>query len=120
MRKTNVIPGAVGLCAGRHEMPVSEYIFDQVSDVFAFEKMRTVALDFVRSHCDVREIGGDDGVYHSVGFKPLNVIVTGLSSLTAEVVGACAELRTDLVLWHFDRESGEYVGQQFSFSRLLW
>lgn len=107
-----------GLCRGRHEMDVSGYIFDNVEDVFDFDEFHRIAVEFIKSHCDVIEITFDDGIRRPVGMKQLEVVVTGLTALTSEIVGACAEMRTNLVLWHYDRETGTYHPQRFAFRTL--
>lgn len=108
-----------GLCAGRHEMDVAGYIFDRIDNVFDYDEIHRVAKKFIREHCDVHDVMFDDGFKRPVGDKTLRVVVTGLSALTAEIVGCCAELRTNLALYHYDRDTGEYRMQAFRFSRLL-
>lgn len=108
-----------GICAGRHDMPVCGYIFDEVKDVFDFESIHERIVDFVRVHGDVHEMTLEDGYAHPVGFGRIDVAVTGLTCLTAELVATCAEMRTDLCLYHYNRDNGEYMPQMFRFSRTI-
>lgn len=124
----------VGLCAGRHDMPVKEFIFPQVVDPTDFEGMKSVAMDFIKSHvgtkpsmhgplynyCGVHPgydgYGGID--WESIdymdfmdGDKPLVVYVTGLTACVAAVISACVSCGVDLTLMHYDRASGGYLPQ---------
>ena len=103
---------AVGLCAGRHNLPVKGYIYEDVRDVHDFDEIQRIADNFVRDNGGIREITDDYGETVIVG-KSLDVVVTGLTALTAAVMAACAWYGVSLTLWHFDRESGEYVPQTF-------
>ena len=111
----------VGLIRGRHPLPVNEYIFESIEDVLDFDHLNEVVVGFIKTHCnptfewgcgvnqadytDIRVRTGDD----------LNVYVTGLTAATAEVVAAAAEFGINLTLWHFDRDTGDYVPQYFRF-----
>jgi len=83
----------IGLVKGRHEMPVSEYVFEQLEDVLDFDGMYKHALETLR------------GVDH------VDLYVTGLTAATAAVIRACYEYKCGLVLWHYDVASGEYKHQ---------
>lgn len=112
---------SVGLIKGRHPLPVEEYILDSVEDVLDFNRLHETVFGFIKTHCnptskwgigvnqldhsDVKVATGDD----------LDVYVTGLSAATAEVVASCAEFGINLRLWHFDRDTGNYVPQCFWF-----
>lgn len=113
----------VGLCAGRHELPVSTYIFEHIDDVLDFSKMNSIAEKFVVEHCHPRFTSGQ-GVNQTgytvvkclISDDPLNVVVTGLTACTVAVMWACALYGVDLTLWHFDRDSGKYMPQHCNFS----
>lgn len=111
----------VGLCAGRHDIPVSNYIFDEVRDVIDFNNLNKVAEKFVLDNCNTHIINGQglsqegyDDVPVWTG-NPIHVVVTGLTACTTAVMWACACYGVDLTLWHFNRENGEYVPQRFNF-----
>ena len=112
---------AVGLCAGRHDIPVTEYIFDQVEDVLDFTSLQKQALEFVGKHCNLRNTWGT-GVnqvdYSDVQINRgdhLDVVVTGLTACTTALMYACACNGVNLTLWHYDRATGDYAPQQFYF-----
>lgn len=88
---------SVGLVRGRHEMPVTAYIFENVENVLDFAFLRKGAQEFVAG------IPADAG---------LELYVTGLTAATAEVIRACAMAGVALTLRHFDRETGLYVPQE--------
>ena len=94
MTNTNNI--AVGLCASRHSMPVSGYIFPETVDPMAFDAMEQTVSDFIASE----------------GVKSLVVYVTGLTAATAAVIKVCAAQGIGLTLMHYNRETGEYVPQK--------
>jgi hypothetical protein len=110
----------VGLCAGRHDMPVSDFIFPQVVDPTDFRAMsRTVDafLDTrVGSHISHRprynavSIDDNDDEFWE-GNRPLVVYVTGLTACVAAVISGCVYWGIDLTLMHYDRASGSYLPQ---------
>lgn len=87
----------VGLIKGRHEMPVESYIFDVIENVLDFDAIHNGVVSFMKKNIDsdVR----------------LVVYVTGLTSVTAEVIKVCALNQVKLTLMHYDRESGNYLPQ---------
>ena len=106
----------VGLCAGRHQLPVDEYIYGEIKDVLDFAGLLHIADKYVHEHCNPRNaINGWDDTKIVVG-EPLNVIVTGLTPCTAAVMYACACYGVDLTLWHYDREADDYKPQSFRFA----
>jgi hypothetical protein len=109
----------VGLIEGRHNMPVSSYIFDKVEDMFDYAGIRKHIEDFIRS-----EVGVDyceDGiVYTNSGLKHLVVYVTGLTAVACELVDACNALGVPLTLMHYDRDTGEYRPQFLGTDEAVW
>ena len=111
----------VGLCAGRHELPVSSYIYETIEDVTDFAAIESAASDFVLANCNVRERGVP--INHTIDSdliprrgvfsaeKGIALVVTGLTQCTTAVIKACAYFGVPLRLFHFDRESGEYLEQ---------
>lgn len=104
----------VGLCAGRHDMPVEEFIFPQVVDPTDFRGMEFVVGDFIKSRVGIHEeIQSDTGGEFEVTFgdRPLVVYVTGLTACVVAVVKVCMFYGVDLTLMHYDRASGGYLPQ---------
>lgn len=84
-----------GVCAGRHEIPVTDYIFDEICDVTDFDAMFSIAAKKIRR-----------------GPERVHLYVTGLTPATLAIVSACRRLGRELVAFHFDKESGEYIPQR--------
>ena len=113
--------GTVGLCAGRHDIPVEKYIFSEVNDVLDFATLNATAEAFIKANCSIRiecGVGINQIDYTDVecykGNK-LHVVVTGLTQCTTAVMYACASYGVPLTLWHYNCENGEYVPQKFNF-----
>lgn len=112
-------PVVVGLCAARHAMPVTEYIYPESVDPTDFSGMEKVAEDFVLQHVGLTvterqaldQRYGEDVPCWS-GKRSLIVYVTGLTACTAAVIKVCALNGVNLTLMHYDRESGEYLPQR--------
>jgi hypothetical protein len=119
---SNIPESAVGLCAGRHNIPVEKYIFTEVPDVMDFRSMNSVVAQFILKNCNPRTTyaaGGpaqDDyiDVCRWTG-DPLDVVVTGLTQCTTTVMWGCACYGIPLTLWHYNRDTGDYVPQRFDF-----
>lgn len=108
----------VGLIKDRHSMPVQEYIFDRVINVFDYEYMTNVVNSFLRTRMDIEITEGIalnqcdlETVPIIKGKKKLVVYVTGLTSATAEVIKWCAKHGVSLTLMHFDYSTGGYRSQ---------
>lgn len=108
----------VGLIKDRHSMPVQEYIFDRVINVFDYEYMTNVVNSFLRTRMDIEITEGIalnqcdlEAVPIIKGKKKLVVYVTGLTSATAEVIKWCAKHGVSLTLMHFDYSTGGYRSQ---------
>lgn len=114
---TNTV--TVGLIAGRHELPVDRYIFDEIKDVLDFEAVKAGVSAFLQEQVGITQKTGtciNQNDYTDVqmfsGCKKLVVYVTGLTSVVAEVISQCALNGVSLTLMHFDRDSGKYVPQR--------
>ena len=112
-------PVVVGLCAARHAMPVTEFIFPEVVNPTDFDGMEKVAEDFILQHVGLtaterqaldQRYGEDVPCW--TGKRSLIVYVTGLTACTAAVIKVCALNGVSLTLMHYDRESGEYMPQR--------
>ena len=90
----------VGLCKGRHEMPVTDYIFRDELEPTNYGKMHLVAGG------EVRKIQKANPTMEVLG-----VYVTGLTAALAAVIFACQQVGIGVVLYHYNRDSGEYDSQ---------
>lgn len=86
----------LGLCRGRHEIPVESYIYPQNLDPTNVDGIQQRAYDVLYSN-------GDDW--------QLSLYVTGLTVALVAVIKACRDLGIPLTLYHYNRETGEYYPQ---------
>ena len=108
----------VGLIKGRHEMPVDSYIFDEINDVLDFNNMNKQIVNFINNNinvysvygCGINQIGYED-VEILTSDTRLIVYITGLTSVTAELIKVCALKGISLTLMHYDRDTGDYLPQ---------
>lgn len=111
----------LGLIKGRHEMPVDEYIFDEIENPLdfagmmnaAYKKFQELFPEGTLKH--VRAADTDARDYFS---GHIDIYVTGLTSATLAVYNAAALIGLDVTFWHFNRETSEYV-PQVMYSRFL-
>ena len=93
--RNEMLDKKMGLIEGRHDMPVSDYIFkDGDFDVFDFGWMKN------RVH---------EALFDT---KSLDLYVTGLTVALVEVINYCVYNDIDLTLYHYNKETGEYVSQE--------
>lgn len=84
-----------GLVSGRHEMPVEEYIFTEIEDMFKFFNLEVQAISSIKKTSDL-----------------LVLYVTGLTVATVSVLNVAKKLGyKDVVLKHYNRDSGLYESQ---------
>lgn len=108
----------VGLIAGRHNLPVDKYIFEEIQDVLDIKSIHCRISEFLETEvgitqdfgtcinqCDYTDVEGFWGQRHLV------VYVTGLTVVATELVRMCALNGVSLTLMHYDRETGNYVEQ---------
>ncbi len=90
----------LGLCQGRHSIPqVTEYIFTQEVnplDVDGLTRQAVTNLFKLKKQ----------------GVTTINLYVTGLTVALVAVINAAITHGITLILWHFDRESGNYYPQE--------
>ena len=87
----------IGLCKGRHEIrEVQDYIFPQEVNPLDVKGLEETALKTV-SKIEANE---------------LHIYVTGLTVALIASLNACKKLSKQVVLYHFDRTSGEYYPQE--------
>lgn len=107
-----------GLIEGRHDMPVEDYLLDEVENVLDFKEIRhklrkklsEVPFEFEVSIREVPySLEGD--ITCRVSKDILKVYVTGLTAAVAELISVCTEEGVPLILMHYDRKKGRYVPQ---------
>ena len=85
-----------GLCAGRHDLPVSDFIFADGDITFPINP--TALLDIVATKLNFVNFG-----------DKLDVYVTGLPPATVAVIKFCSIKGIKLTLKHFDRDSNSFI-----------
>ena len=90
-------------------MPVDKYIFEgDIQNVHDYEKISAKILEFLEDEVSI-------GVYTDIqclqGNKKLEVYVTGLTPVTAELIKLCALNGISLTLFNFNSVTGEYERQ---------
>lgn len=106
------------LIPGRHDFPENEgYVYpDGIENTQDYEGMSNTAHEFLARVADIHPVYGvglnscEDSLMF-VGSYHLCVYVTGLTSATAALIGACAENGVALTLLHFNKDTGCYDPQ---------
>lgn len=109
----------VGLIRGRHEMPVDKYIFDDdIQNVHDYKKISAKILKFLEDEINIGVCIGqalNSYDYTDIeclkGRKNLEVYVTGLTPVTAELIKLCALNGISLTLFNVNSVTGEYERQ---------
>jgi len=110
----------LGLVEGRHEMPVSSYVFNEISaDITDIATLNNLAYD------NIMNIGGWDAndtelwigsTFAAEGYAPheciLHLYVFELTYVVIAVLNACRALWLDVILYHYDRDTDSYYPQQ--------
>ena len=87
----------ISLCKGRHEIKeVQEYIYPQEVNPLNVKGLEETAIEIVS------KIEADE----------LHIYVTGLTVALIASLNACNKSNKKVVLYHFDRASGEYYPQE--------
>lgn len=84
----------IGLCQGRHSMPVDNFVFDT-----EVNPTDTKTLEAAANAAIAEEV------------TEVDLYVTGLTVAFAAVVKVCTDRGIGLTAYHYDRESGEYYPQ---------
>ena len=109
----------VGLIKDRHEMPVDKYIFESdIQNVHDYEKISAKILEFLEDEVSIGVYTGqalNSYDYTDIqclgGNKNLEVYVTGLTPVTAELIKLCALNGISLTLFNFNSATGKYERQ---------
>lgn len=116
---TTTAPVTVGLCASRHAMPVTEFIFPEAVNPTDFDGMERIVEKFILHrvglcHAERKALDQayNDDVVCYTGKRNLIVYVTGITAATAAVIKVCALNGVSLTLMHYDRATGKYLPQQ--------
>lgn len=84
-----------GLISGRHAMPVDEYVFDEIENMFSFFDLEVKALSSIEKTSDL-----------------LVLYITGLTVATVSVLNVAKKLGyKEVVLKHYNRDNGLYESQ---------
>lgn len=112
----------LGLCAGRHEMPVNAYIFDRIDNPMAFDEMECAAskriwelmrdAGVLRVQAIVGVPGSMDCVTRYIYNCEVMIYVTGLSSALIAAINALTDIGVrSITLMHYDNSDGSYQPQ---------
>ena len=85
-----------GVCRGRHEMPVDDYIFEEITEPMNFI-MGLYATAAKKIPQDATRVA---------------IYVTGLTQATLAITAVCATRNIELWAYHYDKETGEYKPQR--------
>ena len=109
---------SVGLVAGRHDIPVSEYIFpDGIDDVTDFVGMEQIATKFFKkiyslgSHTEWNSTPDYTDYEISVGDYVVRIYVTGLTAALIAAINAANVFQVRVQIMHFDRNTNTYIPQ---------
>ena len=84
-----------GLIKGRHNLPIEDYVFDEIDDMFKFFNLEVKALSSIKKTSDM-----------------LVLYVTGLTVATIAVLNIAKKLGyKDVVLKHYNKDNGLYECQ---------
>ena len=105
-KKTKKTILTVGLVQGRHKIPVDNYVFEEIVHSNGFAELILIGLTAEARYWMNRNLAGVDRLeLYITGFTP---------ALTAFLIEwNKLEPECDLVLMHYDNETGDYVGQTY-------
>lgn len=89
----------IGVCEGRHEMPVEKYIYGQQVNPLDVNGLETQAEK------RLLELKGD--------CNQLHLYVTGLTVAVIATIKVAKEMFDSVVLLHYNRDSNSYYQQMF-------
>lgn len=85
--------GKFELCKGRHQTPANEAIFENTINPTNICKLDYVAWQKIHR------------------YEAIELYVTGMTPALIAVLNIAAREHISVVLWHYDRETGEYFSQ---------
>lgn len=86
----------LGLCRGRHELPVKDYIYENEIDPLDLDKLENTAFNKLKDY--------DSG--------KLELYVTGLTVALVSVLNVCRILNINVLLYHYNRDTDNYYKQE--------
>ena len=94
-----------GMVAERHDMPVKEYIFENIDykTMFDYNQQLKIARQRI-----VEIVQNEDGTRADGLF----VYVTGLTCALSTIIRTCQELKLNLTLLHYNKSDGKYHYQE--------
>ena len=110
----------IGIVRGRHEIPVNDYFFDgelsspldfQTIEKIVWKKVEEITKPHIEIGLAINQASTEEVDIYMSDIH-LYVYVTGLTSVVAEVISACAHKGVRLTLMHYDRDSGNYLPQR--------
>lgn len=109
----------LGLVAGRHDMPVEEYVFENIfnpTDVDglykdAYSKLYKLFSGSYKTSI-VTHLNDADAYSPRKYRGHVDLYVSGLTTALIAVINAANVLDIHLTLWHYDRDSEEYYPQE--------
>ncbi len=113
-KKMKITTGAI---KGRHNLPVNEYVFDEIEDVTDYASIKNGVENFLDAHFEVELVPIHKGcdcygdTFHIKEGNQLILYVTGLTCVTAQIIASCFERGIDVKLMHYDVSSNAYVEQ---------
>ncbi len=98
----------VGLCRGRHPLPVDDYIFPEVvSNPLDFKSHEETAMNWVDSRSDIE---WEEGA--QLSNKMVRIYVTGLTPVLTATISAFVTSFVRFELAHYNRDTGEFIVQK--------
>lgn len=93
----------VGLCKDRHNMAVTKFIYNTLSDteMFDYKYLYDKVLGFINCNCKK-----PDGTYRSI-----HLYCTGIQCALASVIKACYDMKVNLALYHYSANKNSYMRQ---------
>lgn len=108
----------IGTIKGRHDMPVDGYILDEVKDPSDIDAIRHDVMKSMSAlfngHISIKQAWGINTAEPTTCYCSdlgLDLYVTGLTSVTAEIIAECAVNGIPLTLWHYDPQIRDYIPQ---------
>lgn len=113
----------IGVCEGRHNMPVDGYIFKKIEDPTDVEGLQEIAEEFFQKlweelphqECSYWDENGNDHFIPKIDAK-VEIFATGLTVAVIEAVKAALYYCSpwDTIMMHYDASTGNYFPQKLN------
>lgn len=113
----------IGVCEGRHNMPVDGYIFKKIEDPTDVEGLQEIAEEFFQKlweelphkECYYPDEWGNDHISIKIDGK-VEIYATGLTVAVIEAIKAALYYYNyyDIVIMHYDSVKGNYYPQKMN------